>query len=244
MVTIIIPTYNCAEYIIDTLESVKSQTYKDYEVIIVDNASTDDTLKIVTDLTIDDNRFKVIKLDNNLGAAGGRNEGIKLAVNKYISFLDSDDIWLQNKLEKQVEFMESNNYDFTYTYYEKVDQTGKSLSKIRKSNKTADYNSLLKSNFIGCSTVMYNQEKLGKVFMPLIAKRNDFATWLKILKIIERGYCLEEVLVKYRIRENSLSSNKLNLIKYNWKLFRDLEGFSIIKSTYYLSWNILNKILE
>jgi glycosyltransferase involved in cell wall biosynthesis len=244
LVTIIIPTFNCELYIRETFESLKRQSYDDFEAIIIDNASTDGTVDLITNLTIKDSRFKIIKLDKNLGAAGGRNTGIEIASRKYISFLDSDDLWLPQKLEKQVEFMENNDYDFTYTYYEKVDQEGKSLGKIKKSNSIADYKSLLKTNFIGCSTVMYNQEALGKIYMPQIAKRNDYATWLAILKKIENGYCLEEVLVQYRVHENSLSSNKLNLVKYNWKLFRDLEGFGRIKSSYYLFWNILNKILE
>lgn len=243
LISIITPIYNSEKFIEFTLNSVQSQTYKNWEMIIVDDVSQDNGPRIVEKYAKEDKRIKLIKLEKNGGGAVARNRAIKEAKGKYITFLDSDDLWHPQKLEKQVKFMEENNYDFTYTYYEKIDEEGNSLNKIVKSKDKVNYKDLLKSNQIGCLAAMYNAEKLGGIYMPLIKKRQDYALWLQVLKKVKYAYCLKENLAQYRIVNGSVSSNKIKLIKYNWKLFREVEKLSIFKSFYYLSWNIFTKLM-
>ncbi len=243
LVSIITPLYNAEKYIETTIQSVQYQTYKNWEMIIVDDCSKDRGPEIVKKYIENDNRIKLMKLEKNSGGAVARNRAIKEAKGKYIAFLDSDDLWYPEKLEKQLKFMEENNYDFTYTWYEKIDEEGNLLKEIVKSEDKINYNKLLKSNQIGCLAAMYNAKKLGKIYMPLIRKRQDYALWLQVLKKVDYGYCLKENLAQYRIVNGSVSSNKINLIKYNWKLFRDVEKLSIFKSFYYLSWNIFTKLM-
>ncbi len=243
MVSIIIPSYNCRDYIVETIHSVLKQTYNDYEVIIIDDKSTDGTPCLIQTALNLDERFQLVLFDTNQGVAAARNKGIEMASGEFIAFLDGDDLWDHTKLEKQISFMKENAYPFTYTYYEKVDPDGNPLNIKITSPDEVNYHMMLKSNYIGCSTVIYNQNTLGKIYMPDIQKRQDYATWLKILKTSDKGYCLKKVLMFYRMRPNSISSNKLGLIQYNWQLFREVEGFGRFKSLYYLLCNIFNKII-
>ncbi len=235
--------YNSENFIEVTIQSVQSQTYENWEMIIVDDVSKDRGPEIVERYIKKDKRIKLIKLEKNSGGAVARNRAIKEAKGKYIAFLDSDDLWHPEKLEKQIKFMEENNYDFTYTWYQKMDEEGNLLDEVVRSEDKVDYTRFLKSNQIGCLAGMYNAEKLGKIYMPLIRKRQDYALWLRVLKKVDYGYCLKENLAQYRIVNGSVSSNKINLIKYNWKLFREIEKLSIFKSFYYLSWNIFTKLI-
>lgn len=244
MVSIIIPSYNCREYISETINSVLNQTYSDYEVFIIDDKSSDGTPELVQNKIAFDNRFHLIRLDDNQGAAKARNIGIEMAAREFIAFLDGDDLWKPTKLEKQIGFMNEKNYPFTYTYYEKIDSNGKLLEPKVTSPDEINYIKMLKSNYIGCSTAIYNQAILGKIYMPDIRKRQDYGLWLKILKSTEKGYCLKETLMQYRVRPGSISRNKLGLIRYNWKLFREIEGFGSFKAMYYLFCNIYNKIIN
>ena len=243
LVSIITPLYNGEKFIKDTIESVLSQTYENWEMFIVDDCSKDNGLKIVERYAKKDTRIKLIKLSKNGGGAVARNRAIEETEGKYIAFLDSDDFWHPEKLEKQIKFMKENDYDFTYTWYEKMNEDGKQLNEIVKPKEKVDYKDLLKSNQIGCLTAIYNQEKLGKIYMPLIRKRQDYALWLQVLKKTKYGYCLKENLAQYRIVNGSVSSNKINLIKFNWKLFYKVEKLGYIRSSYYLIWNIITKIL-
>lgn len=242
-VSIITPLYNDEEYIEETIESVISQTYSNWEMIIVDDCSKDNGSSIVKKYSNLDKRIILVTLERNQGGAIARNKGIELASGEYIAFLDSDDTWEDRKLEKQVEFMESNSYTFTYTWYDRVDKKGKKIGRVR-SKKMVDYRVLLRSNYIGCLTVMYNQKKLGRISMPIIKKRQDYAMWLDILKKSRYAYCLEESLARYRVVKGSVSSNKIDLLKYNWRVFYRVEKLGLIKSFYYLTWNIVIKLLN
>ena len=242
LVSVITPLYNGEKFIKATIESVISQSYENWEMIIVDDCSKDTGPRIVERYIEKDNRIKLVKLSENSGGAVSRNKAIEEAKGKYIAFLDSDDLWQPEKLKKQVRFMEENDYNFTYTWYEKINEKGNLLNKIVKSKDKITYKGLLKCNQIGCLTAIYNQEKLGKIYMPLIRKRQDYALWLQILKQVDYGYCLEENLAQYRLVKDSISSNKLNLIKYNWKLFREIESMGKLRALYYLFFNILKKI--
>jgi glycosyltransferase involved in cell wall biosynthesis len=243
LVSIIIPLYNSEIYISDTLDSILNQTYKNYEILIINDMSKDNGEEIIKNYQKKFDNIFLINLEVNSGAGVARNKGIELAKGKYIAFIDSDDLWKKNKLEKQIKYMEDNNYYFTFTKYEQINESDEFLKEIKVPNLLT-YKKELYYNHIGTSTVIYNQEKLGKIYMPVIRKRQDYAMWLKILKNFSNGYGLQEVLTTYRIRNNSISSNKINLIKYNWKLYRDVENMNFIRSSYYLMWDILSKVLK
>lgn len=242
LVSIIMPTYNCAKFIGKTIESVIAQTYENWELIIVDDCSKDNTEEVVSKYK--DNRIKYYRLKNNSGAAVARTEAMKKAIGSYMAFLDSDDLWKEDKIEKQLEFMNKNNYNFTCTEYEQIDEEGKKLNKVIKVKKRADYNRILLDCPVGNSTVMYNVEKLGKFEVPNIRKRNDDALWLQILKKEKYIYGMPYVLMEYRIRSNSISSNKLSLVKYHWQLYREIEHLSVFRSVFHICWWGMIKVLH
>ena len=169
---------------------------------------------------------------------------MKMAKGNYMAFLDSDDLWKKDKLEKQLEFMKNNNYNFTCTAYEQIDEEGHKLNKIIKTKKKANYDRILLDCPVGNSTVMYNVDNLGKFEVPNIRKRNDDALWLQILKKEKFIYGMPDVLMEYRIRNNSISSNKLSLIKYHWQLYREIEHLSVIRSSFHICWWGMIKILH
>lgn len=242
-VSIITPTYNCGRFIGETIESVLNQTYTDWEMIIVDDCSTDNTKDIVLEYGNNDSRIKYIRLSENSGAAMARNKAMEVANGKYMAFLDSDDIWISDKLEKQIKFMEDNNYNITCTAYNQINETGNSLDRLIKVKNRVNYNGVLLTCPVGNSTVMYNVENLGKFEVPNIRKRNDDALWLQMLKKEKYIYGMPEVLMKYRVRSNSISSNKLDLVKYHWYLYREIEHLSIIRSTFHIiCWGIIKTL--
>lgn len=242
LVSIIMPTYNCAKFIDKTIKSVIAQTYKNWELVIVDDCSKDNTEEVVANFK--DDRIKYHKLKNNSGAAVARTEAMKLANGNYMAFLDSDDLWKEDKLTKQIKFMQDNNYNFTCTAYEQIDEQGNKLNKVIKTKKKANYNRILLDCPVGNSTVMYNVDNLGKFEVPNIRKRNDDALWLQILKKEKFIYGMPDVLMEYRIRNNSISSNKLSLIKYHWQLYREIEHLSVIRSAFHICWWGMIKILH
>lgn len=244
LVSVITACYNSEKYISETLNSVLNQTHQNWELLLVDDCSKDNTIPIIKEFQKTDKRIKLFQLDVNSGAAIARNTAIKDANGEFIAFLDGDDKWLPKKLELQLEFMISNNYNLTHTAYELIDNNGVKLNKTIVPAKTLNYNDMLYSNKIGCLTAIYNQSKLGKIYMPLLRKRQDYGLWLKILKTGEKAYGLPEVLSQYRKTENSISNNKLNLIKWNWKLYREVENLSVFKSAYYIGSNIITKVFR
>lgn len=244
LVSVIMPTYNCGNFIEETVNTVINQTYKNWELIIVDDYSKDDTEEIIKQYILKDSRIKYFKFDSNQGAAMARTKAMELAKGNYMAFLDSDDLWEIDKIERQIKFMEENNYNFTCTAYEQIDEKGKKLNKIIKPKKKADYNRILLDCPVGNSTVMYNVDNLKKFVVPNIRKRNDDALWLQILKKEKYIYGMNDVLMKYRIRSNSISSNKLDLIKYHWQLYREIEHLSIPRSIFHICWWGAIKILN
>lgn len=243
LVSIITPLYNSEEFISETIESVSAQSYKNWEMLIIDDCSNDNGVNIVKKYQQNNDNIKLVQLSKNSGAAVARNEGIKLSTGRYIAFLDSDDLWHPEKLEKQISFMKKNDYAFTYTNYQKMSESGGLIDVIVKSPSKLNYKKALHTNYIGCLTAIYDTEKLGKLYMPEIRKRQDYGLWLKILKKVD-GYGLDENLAYYRVRNNSVSANKFKLIKYNWRLYRDIENLSILKSSYYIFYTIMIKLLK
>lgn len=242
LISIIMPTYNCGKFIKETIQTVIKQTYKNWELIIVDDYSKDNTEEIVAEFK--DDRIKYNKLKENSGAAVARTTAMKIASGNYMAFLDSDDLWKKDKLEKQLKFMKDNNYNFTCTAYEQIDEQSNKLNKIIQVKEKADYNRILLDCPVGNSTVMYNVDALGKFEVPNIRKRNDDALWLQILKKEKYIYGMQDVLMEYRIRNNSISSNKWSLIKYHWKLYREIEHLSIFRSVFHICWWGMIKILH
>lgn len=243
-VSIITPTYNCGKYIGATIESVLRQTYYNWEMIIVDDCSTDNTKEIVEEYCKKDKRIRYYVLDENSGAAVARNKAMELAEGKYFAFLDSDDLWMPNKLEKQISFMKTHNYNFTCTSYEQIDEKGMSLNRVIIAKPKIDYKGVLLSCPVGNSSVIYNAENLGRFSIPNIRKRNDDALWLQILKKEKYIYGMPEVLMQYRVRKNSISSNKIELIKYHWELYREIEQLSIVRSVFHICYWIFLKIFR
>lgn len=236
LVSIIMPTYNCADYIGLSLDSVISQTMNDWEVQIVDDCSTDNT-KIVLKPYLDTfPNIHYFCLPKNGGPAVARTEAIKRATGKYIAFLDSDDLWAPDKLEKQIAFMKETGAKFSCTAYAQMDADGNPLHIALYPPEKIDYKRCIRlSNPIGNLTAMYDQDALGKFTVPLIKKRNDFALWLQILKKTPYCYGMQEVLGTYRLgRKGSVSSNKLKQAKYHWQLYRQIEGHSCLQSLYEL----------
>lgn len=233
LITIITPVHNAGRFLPSCLQSVADQTYPNWEHILVDDCSTDQSWKLLQEQAEREPRVKIVRLETNSGAGVARNKAIAMAKGNYIAFLDSDDLWYPEKLERQLGFMQQNNYHFTYTAYDKIDEDGIKQSRTVKAKPRITYGKALYKNQIGCLTVMYSIDYFGKQYMPKIRKRQDYALWLKLLKKAD-AYGLQEVLASYRIRSNSISSNKLSLLKYEWKIYREEEKLPVISALFYL----------
>ena len=236
LVSIITPTYNCAEFIGETIESVLAQTYQNWEMVIVDDQSQDDTEEVVRGYIQRDSRIKYVKLLENSGAAVARTKAMELAEGQYMAFLDSDDLWMADKLEKQLRFMTENGHAFTCTAYEQIDETGHSQGKILRPKEKCDYNRILLDCPVGNSTVMYDVSVMGKFEVPNIRKRNDDALWMQMLKKEPHIWGMPDVLMQYRIRRNSISRNKLSVVKYHWILCRRIEHLSVLRTLFHLGY--------
>lgn len=246
LVSIITPMYNSATYIRDTLDSVVSQTYENWEIIVVDDFSTDEGRAIVEEYCQLDKRINLISLAEKSpdGAISVRNEGIKASRGRFIAFLDSDDIWDANKLENQVDFMLNNQIAFSYADYRVCNEENTKILSIYRAPKKVSYSDLCKSNSIGCLVAMYDASILGKIYNENSPKREDLATWLKILKKVDYAYNVGQVLATYRLRKASVSSKKRKLIKYQWYMYRKVENIGLLKSIFYLIATIVNKIFK
>lgn len=243
LVSVIMPTYNCGKFIGETIESIQAQTYSNWELIIVDDCSTDDTTKVVGTYMEKDRRIHYHCLEVNSGAAVARTRAMELSRGAYMAFCDSDDLWMPEKLERQLDFMKKTGHVFTCTAYEHIDESGKKLNRIIKTIERTDYNRLLLDCPVGNSSVMYHVDTMGKFRVPDIRKRNDDALWLQMLKKEQYIWGLPEVLMQYRIRSGSISSNKFAVVKYHWKLYREIEHLSIPRSVFHICWWGVIKVL-
>lgn len=242
-VSIITPLYNCSEYLEQAIQSVISQTYQDWEMIMVDDCSTDKSIKIAQRYAAEDSRIMVLQLEKNSGAAVARNTAIEAAAGRFIAFLDSDDKWLPHKLETQIQFMQDNDVAFSYAAYEKINEKGEVFGLMGVPEKV-NYKQLLKTCVIGCLTAVYDVNKLGKIYMPTSTKREDFAAWLNILKQIDFAYGLTEPLAQYRVYANQTSSKKASMAKENWRLYRNLEKLNLFQASYCFVHYAVNGVLR
>ena len=230
LVSIVTPAYNCANKIEETINTVLQQSYRNWELLIVDDCSKDDTATVVEEWIKKDARIKLFRQEKNGGASMARNRAILESSGKYIAFLDGDDMWLPEKLEKQIGFMMDNDYYFSYSpYYIINDGERMDLLKlpVRNCPEALDYHELLKMNRIGCLTVVFDAEKLGKVTIPKLDKRNDYALWLKILRSSGiTAHRLDEPLAVYRSHQGISKGNKFGFLKYHFQLFHEVLGYS------------------
>lgn len=232
-VSVITPTYNSSKFILETLASIERQSYGDWEAIIVDDNSSDDTVELVKSYIFNKERFRLIQLPNNCGAASARNRAIQAAKGRYLAFLDSDDVWNELKLEKQIQFMQQEDIGFSYTSYDVCD-SDLNVVYTRTAPSSVSYRDLLMQCKLGCLTVILDRKKIPKIEMPEIRKRQDLGLWLMIMR--ENGveaHSLIEPLAKYRKHRNSLSSNKFEAAIYTWQLYRKFEKLSLPVACYY-----------
>jgi teichuronic acid biosynthesis glycosyltransferase TuaG len=236
LVSIITPSYNSSKFIEECVRSVFAQSYTNWELIIVDDCSMDNSKNIILELLAKDKRIKCIFLEKNVGVAEARNIAIRKAKGKYIAFLDSDDLWLSNKLEKQIAFMQEKQIAFSFTGYQIMSEDGKQLKNIVKAPKKMNYSSYLKNTIIGCLTVVIDVERTGVIAMPILRVSEDMALWLQLLKKGFFAYGLDEVLSRYRETSNSLSTNKFKAAKDVWKVYRKSEKLNL----FYSIWCFVN----
>ena len=233
IISIITPCYNASQYISYTIDSVLNQTYTNWEMIIVDDCSTDNSSDIIKQFISGDTRIKYFKTDNPSGSPVlPRNIGIEKAKGRYIAFLDSDDIWLPTKLEEQLKLFKDDKTAVAFSNYEKMNEAGERNQRIIIAPKETNYHNLLKGNVIGNLTGIYDTEKVGKVYCQDI-RHEDYVLWLSILK---KGYLAKNtntVTALYRVRENSVSSNKLKILSWQWNILRNIEKISLLKAIYY-----------
>lgn len=240
LVSIIMPSYNCGKYVEETIRSVQAQTYQNWEIIFMDDCSTDDTIRKLAELREKDSRIKLFQNHCNSGAAVSRNNALREAKGRWIAFLDSDDLWEPTKLEKQVKFMEAYGYKFSYTCYSELDAEGGETGVIVSGPSKVTKAGMFAFCWPGCLTVMYDTTKVGLIQIEDIKKNNDYAMWLKVCKKAD-CYLLPEVLAKYRRgRAGSVSTHGITtMIGWHYKLWREAEKRSVVASLWLTGVNLV-----
>lgn len=240
LVSIIMPSYNCGQFVEETIRSVQAQTYQNWEVIFMDDYSTDDTIQRVSELREQDPRIRLYQNETNSGAAVSRNNALREAKGRWIAFLDSDDLWDPTKLEKQVKFMEDNGYAFSYTGYQEIDDDSKPTGVFVSGPSKVTKQGMFNFCWPGCLTVMYDASKIGLIQIEDIKKNNDYAMWLKVCK--KADCCLlDECLARYRRgRTGSVSSHSIaTMIGWHYKLWHEAEGKGVISSLWLTGVNLV-----
>jgi teichuronic acid biosynthesis glycosyltransferase TuaG len=230
LVSILTPTYNTEKFIKATIESAQNQTYKNWEMILVDDASTDNTVAIIEEFVKRDSRIKLFKLPENRGNGFARNAALEKATGKYIAYLDADDLWFPEKLEKQIQFLKTNNLHFTFSFYDSIDEEGNDLNRRVESPNPLTYKELFFCNYVGNLTAVYDADYFGKIILETSQKRQDWRIWLTIVKQIKTAQPVPESLAFYRIRKDSVSSSKFKLIKHNFGVYREFHRYNFVFS--------------
>ncbi|MGM1054680.1 MAG: glycosyltransferase family 2 protein [Bacteroidota bacterium] len=234
LVSVIMPAFNAADYISEAIASVQNQTYKNWELFVIDDFSTDGTCSIVENIIKLEPRIQLLKNLENEGAGATRNKGITAAKGDFIAFLDADDLWLPEKLEVQIKFMKENQLAMSFSSYYLISEKGAYHSEGILALPKLTYKKLLKANYVGNLTGMYDVSKTGKIYSPLLRKRQDWALWLSVLKKVKIAKGIQQPLACYRIRKNGISTNKWGLIKYNYQVYRRFLNFGSLKSSGYM----------
>ena len=228
------PSFNSGKHIEESVESVLAQDLENWELIIVDGGSSDNTLALILKKIKTSKKIKLVKSKKDYGPAHARSVGVEKSKGKYIAFLDADDLWMRKKLELQISFMEANNYSFVYSYYQIIDEEGNYLSNC-KAPSSVNAKLMRFSNFIPCLTAVYDSYSIGKISQPNILKRNDFALWLKILnmKDVENAYCLPQITARYRSNSYGLSSNKIDALKYFYLCLKKFGNCNFLQAYFF-----------
>lgn len=239
LVSIITPNYNCAKFIRETIRSVKAQTYQNWEMIIVDDCSTDSSEQVTKCCLRDDKRIRFLVNPKNSGAAVSRNYALREAKGAWIAFLDSDDLWEPEKLEKQIEFMVKNDYHFTYTRYQEINECSQTTRVMVSGPKHIGKFGMYAFCWPGCLTVMYEREWVGLLQIEDIKKNNDYAMWLNVIQKFD-CYLLDECLAKYRRgRVGSVSTHGYStMIRWHYKLWRETIGMNAVTSLFWTCMNL------
>ena len=240
LISIITPVHNSAPFIEATINSVLEQTYTHWEMILIDDCSEDQSVSIIETYVTKDPRFKLVLNKEKSGAGITRNKGISASNGQFITFLDSDDLWFPNFLEVSLKICLDNSYEFVFSSYERKDEHLMPFLKDFIVPKRVSYEDVLKSCPISCLTAFIDIRRIGKHYMPELEKRQDWGLWLAVLKKIDYAHGIKQPLAVYRMRRNSVSRNKLKLIPYVWKVYREVENLSILKSFYLLTFWSLN----
>jgi teichuronic acid biosynthesis glycosyltransferase TuaG len=243
LVSIITPSFNSEKFIAETIQSVRNQTYQNWEMIIVDDCSTDHTVAIVAKMALLDNRIQLFQSEENSGTGIARNRALQKAKGRYISFLDADDLWKPQKLEIQIKFLKNNNFPFTFSFYDCINEQGKELSKRVEAPRNLSYRQLFFCNYVGNLTGIYDVNHFGKIAISSIRKRQDWMLWLIILKKVKSAKPIPESLAFYRIRENSISASKIDLLKHNFGVYRKFHGFNLVYSLLCMSGFLFTQLL-
>lgn len=239
-VSVIIPVFNAEKYIEKTLKSIFSQTYHDIEIVLVDDRSTDLSSQIIAEYQKTHPEIVYFLQPQNMGAGAARNKALELASGQYVAFLDSDDIWLPEKTERQIKLMLEKESPFSYAAIEMIDEEGKTIRGKRKIKETCDYNYLLHNTIIATSSVIVDRMVLGDFRMPLRRGGQDYATWLSLLRNNVIAYGINETLVQYRVGSNSLSSNKFKSIKQVWEIQTQDEKINKVSAAFHIGCFIVN----
>ncbi len=234
LVSIITPTFNSGKFISATIQSVQNQTYQNWEMLIVDDGSSDNTIEIVNEIAKQDKRIQFFPQKQNVGPAKARNIGIANAKGKFMTFLDADDIWFPKFIENSIQTIKKTNIHFVFSSYKRSNENLEFVYSDFIVPEKVTYTDILKTNSISCLTAFIDIEVLGKKTMPEIFKRQDMGLWLQYLKEIPFAYGIQETQAIYRIRENSLSRNKSKLLKYQWQFYREVEKLNVFQSAYYM----------
>ncbi len=245
LVTIVTPVYNSINYVRDSIESVINQTFQNWEMILVDDHSNDGSFELISNIAKIENRIKIIRNKENLGSGLSRNKAIKLANGKYIAFLDSDDLWHNDKLKIQIELMEKNKWSFSHTSYGYISEQGEKIkSTFHVSNHPINYSNLLKRTEISCLTAVYNQRILGKCYMTEHRRKQDYALWLSILKKDIKSQPIDVELAYYRQRSGSATSKKRSLILNHVKFLMETQSMNFIQALYYTLFWMVNGFIR
>ncbi len=233
LVSIITPVYNSEKYIAQTIESVLAQTYTNWEMIIVDDCSLDNSRKIIRGFAKKESRIHLIEFGENSGTGKAREEALRKSKGRFVAFLDSDDLWMPKKLEKQIRFMTRNDYPISFTSYKLIDETGKDLKRLIQVVKSVNLHQYLKNTIIGYSSSMIDLNQTGSIHIKDVRIRVDTQVWIGLLKKGFVAYGLDEVLMVYRVHKKSISSNKLYAAKKTWDLYYRIENLGFFKSAFY-----------
>lgn len=246
LVSVIVPVFNSQAFLADTIASVQQQTYGNWELLLVDDVSSDMSVEIIREYAKCDKRIKLICLTNNSGAAVARNSGLTKANGEYIAYLDADDLWDKNKLKKQIKFMTESDHAFTYTAYEFANEEGEPTGKKVAVPKNITYRQALKNHIIWTSTVIVDVTQVDKkhLRMPNVRRGQDAATWWQLLRQVTKAHGINETLSYYRRTNNSLSANKFKAMKRTWYLFTKVEKLGFVKSAYNFAWYAYNAVLK